>query len=73
MVCLARSPWGVLISIGTPYVVSATGADVAVFAQPHANATTSATATEREAAARALRAALLAGARNVQDNLELEQ
>ena len=73
MVCLARRPWGVLISIGAPYVVSATGAGAAVFAQPHANTTTSAAAIDRLAAARALRRALLAGARNVQDNLELEE
>src|SRR5690349_7636862 len=69
MVCLARRPCGVLISIGTPYVVSATGAGVAVVVQPLTRPMTSAAATDTVAAVRALRL----GARNVQDNLELEQ
>src|SRR5437899_1727055 len=73
IVCLARRPWGVLISIGAPYVVSATGAGVALVVQPLASATTSATATDSVVAVRALRPALFAGARNVQYNLELEE
>src|SRR5690348_12844083 len=69
MVCLARRPCGVLIPIGTPYVVSATGAGVAVLVQPQASPTVSAAATDSVVALRAL----CLSARNVQDNLELEQ
>src|SRR4029079_12844925 len=74
MVCLARSPWGVLVSMWTPYAASATGADP-VLAHPQARATTSATGTVRPAAVRSARPALRLGAspRNVQHNLELEE
>src|SRR5690348_10507652 len=68
-VCLARRPCGVLIGIGAPYAASATGTVGTLFAQPPANAVTSATATDTVAAARAL----CLSARNVQDYLELEQ
>ena len=47
MVCLARSPCGVLVSMWTPYAASAAGAGP-VLAQPQARATTSATAASAQ-------------------------
>src|SRR6478672_4836776 len=74
IVCLARSPCGVLVSMWTPYAASATGAGPAL-AHPQARATTSATAIVKSAALRRAWPALRVGAspRNVQHNLELEQ
>src|SRR5215213_3722295 len=73
MVCLARIPWGVLVSIWRPYAASAGAGPV--WAQPQARAVTSATAIFSVVARRRARLALRlsAGPRNVQHNLELEQ
>ena len=73
MVCLARSPWGVLVPMWTPYAASAGAGPV--FAQPLARATTIVTATVSPAAPCRARPALRlrAGPSNVQHNLELQQ
>src|SRR3954451_17112001 len=73
MVCLARSPWGVLISMGTPYAASAGAGPVC--AHPQARATTRRTASVSVVAPRRARPALRVGVgpRNVQHNLELQQ
>ena len=73
MVCLARSPWGVLIWIGTPYAASE-GAG-RVVAHPQAMAATVTSATVLVIARRRARPAsrLGVGPCNVKNNLELEQ
>src|SRR5712675_2427556 len=72
MVCLARSPCGVLVSMRTPYAASAAGAGP-VLVHPQAMATTSATVSPAALCRRRPALRLGAGPRNVQHNLELQQ
>ncbi len=70
MVCFARRPCGVLIAIGTPYVASAAGATGVLSA---AARTRMLQRARPRPTARVTPRALRLVARNVQDNLELEQ
>src|SRR3954453_4045620 len=71
MVCLARSPWGVLVSMCKPYAASAGAGMVSVHPQARALTSTTANVVAQYRARLALRRG--AGPRNVQHNLELEQ